>query len=80
MLFDYACPDYDGTLESVKRLSELAIDPEKCFLLKGLVKKLEQETPDDWHFGIYQTLRAELTHYHQSADFMRCIENHTELP
>ncbi len=80
VLFDYASPDYASTLESIRKLAELAIDPEKCFLLKGLVKKLEQQTPDDWHQGIYQILRTELTHYHQSAEFMRSIENHTELP
>ena len=79
-LYDFASPDYDSTIARLKELTALAIDPETQFMLKMLAKKLEQADEESWHYGIYQTLRVELERYRRSSDFMRYVENHTELP
>lgn len=78
ILYVFGCPNLRNTVERMKWLTSLAVDPEAKHRMLELTKKIEDEAEEEWYHHFYHYLRSEMDSYFQAKRYVRIVEMRTE--
>ena len=78
MLYEFGYPNLHNTVERMKWLTSLAVDPETKHRMLELTKKIENEADEEWYSLFYLYLRSEMDGYFRAKRRIKIVELHTE--
>ena len=78
ILYVFGCPSLNNTIERMKWLTSLAVDPEAKHRMLELTKKIENEADEEWYSRFYLYLRSEMDGYFRAGRRIKIVELHTE--
>lgn len=74
VLYAFGCTSWQNTVERLKWLTTLAVDPEAKRRLLALARKVEQAGKEVWHPHYYCSLRTEMDEYFRRKKRFRCLK------
>ena len=78
ILYVFGCPNLHNTVERMKWLISLAVDPEAKHWMLELTKKIEGEVEEEWYPRFYLYLRSEMDGYFKAEHHIKIVELRTE--
>ena len=78
ILYAYGCSSWKNTVERLKWLTALAVDPEKKHRLLELAGKVDRDTTGEWYSDFYYFLRREMDGYFRAKRQVHDVEMKTD--
>ena len=78
ILYVFGCPSLRNTVERLKWLTSLTVDPEAKHRMLELTKKIKNEADEEWYPHFYLYLRSEMDRYFRAERHIKIVELHTE--
>ena len=78
ILYVFGCPNLHNTVERMKWLTSLAVDPEAKHQMLELTRKIEDGAEEEWYHHFYHYLRSEMDSYFRAKRYIRIVEMRTE--
>jgi hypothetical protein len=74
VLYAFGCSDLQNTVERLKYLTAMTVDPEAKHLFLGMTRRMEREKNEDAYYRYYYHLRLEMDRYFRAKRTVREIE------
>lgn len=78
VLYAFGCPSFDNTVQRLKYLTSLTVDPEVKHMMLELAKKIDRKETAGWYRCFYHRLRSEMDGYFRAGRYLRLVEKSTE--
>ena len=78
ILYVFGCLSLHNTIDRMKLLTALAVDPEAKHQMLELTKKIENVAEEKWYSRFYLYLRSEMDGYFRAERRTKIVELHTE--
>lgn len=74
VIYAYGSSDYENTIQRLKHLTAIAVEPYTKRQIEELIKKIKRAIPEEQYYSFYMYINSQISGYFKAKQLVQSVE------